>query len=173
MNGNSDVVEKAESELVIERVFDAPRELVWRAWTEAERLAQWWGPKGCEIEVKTLEFQPGGVFLYCMRLPDGNAMWGKFTYNEIEEPSRMSYISAFSDENGGTTRAPFFDGKWPLEVSNTLTLTEEIGQTTLTLRGNPINATEIEKQAFADAHSSMQQGFAGTMEQLTEFLAKG
>jgi len=61
-------------EFVITRTLDAPREVVFKAWTEAERLAQWWGPKGCAIEVGKLEVRPGGTFLYCMKMPNGSVV---------------------------------------------------------------------------------------------------
>lgn len=65
----------AAKEFTITRVFDASRDLIWRAWSEPERLAQWWGPKGCKIEIGKLEFRPGGIFHYSMRMPDGQTVW--------------------------------------------------------------------------------------------------
>src|ERR1022692_443042 len=102
-------------ELVITRIINAPRELVFKAFTESERLAQWWGPKGSEINVNKLELHPGGTFLYNMETPDGHVMWGKFVYREIIAPERIVFISSFSDENGNTIRAPFSE-VWPMEV---------------------------------------------------------
>jgi uncharacterized protein YndB with AHSA1/START domain len=64
----------AGKEFVIARSFDAPRELVFKAWTEPQRLAQWWGPKRCAIVVSKLELRPGGTFLYSMKMPNGLAM---------------------------------------------------------------------------------------------------
>jgi uncharacterized protein YndB with AHSA1/START domain len=64
--------------LVITRVFDAPRELVFKAWTEAERLAQWWEPKGCKITVNKFDLRPGGIFRYSMNMPNGKEIWGIF-----------------------------------------------------------------------------------------------
>src|SRR5580658_7655367 len=156
--------------LVITRVFDAPRSLVWRAWTEPEGLARWWGPKGFTMLKATLDLRPGGLFHCGMRSPDGQEMWGKFVCREIAAPERMVFVNSFSDETGGTTRAPFA-ATWPLEVLNTLTLAESGGRTTLTLRGAPVNATDEERATFAAARKSMQQGFAGTFEQLDAYLA--
>src|SRR5580704_13391744 len=73
----------AGDEFAITRVFDAPREQVWKAFTESERLMRWWGPKGFTMQVAKLDLRPGGVFHYCMRSPDGRDMWGKFVYREI------------------------------------------------------------------------------------------
>jgi uncharacterized protein YndB with AHSA1/START domain len=162
--------ESNPTEFVITREFNAPRELVFKAWTEAERLARWWGPKGCAIEVRALEVRPGGVFHYVMRLPNGQAMWGKFVYREVASPERMVFVSSFSDESGATTRSPYHES-WPLEVLNAMTLAERDGKTTLTLRGGPINSTEQERKVFQSFHESMQKGFGGTFDQLEEYLA--
>ena len=63
------------AEFSFTRVFDAPRDLVWKAFTESERLMQWWGPKGFTMLVAKLDLRPGGVFHYSMRSPDGRAMY--------------------------------------------------------------------------------------------------
>jgi uncharacterized protein YndB with AHSA1/START domain len=173
----SSKLETAEktTEFVITRVFDAPRDLVWKAWTEPEHLAEWWGPKGCTVRVVKLDVRPGGTFHYAMQFKPGHDMWGRFVYREIAAPSRLVYVSSFSDEKGGITRAPFsqLNDTWPLEVLNTLTLSERGGKTTITLRGAPINATEEERKMFASMFASMQQGFGGTFDKLAEYLARG
>jgi uncharacterized protein YndB with AHSA1/START domain len=98
-------------------------------------------------------------------------MWGKFVYREILRPERLVFVNSLSDANGHTVRAPC-SADWPLEILNTLTLAEHGGKTTLTLRGRPIHATEKERQTFRDAFKSVEQGFAGTFDQLAEYLAK-
>jgi uncharacterized protein YndB with AHSA1/START domain len=160
-----------ENELVITRIFDAPRELVFKVWTESEHLKHWWGPKGFTLGVSKLDFRPGGVFHYSMHSPDGHEMWGKFVYREIVAPEKIVFINSFSDAEGNTVRAPF-SPTWPLEILNNMTLAEHEGKTTLTLRGGPINATEDEHKTFTGMHEGMQQGFAGTFDQLAEYLAK-
>ena len=165
MNGTS------AQEFVITRELDAPRELVFKAWTEPERLEQWWGPKGCRLKVAQLELRPGGVILYSISFGQGPTMWGRFVYSEIEALERLVYVSSFSDEEGALTRAPF-SKTWPMEVFNTLTFTEQEGKTTLTLRSAPQNATEEERKTFVGMHQSLQQGFSGTFDQLADYLAK-
>ncbi|HEX8551717.1 MAG TPA: SRPBCC domain-containing protein [Abditibacteriaceae bacterium] len=160
-----------KTEFDISRTFDAPRELVWKAWSEAERLAQWWGPKGFEIQVVALDFRPEGVFHYGMKSPDGGTMWGKFVYHEIAPPERLVYVVSFADEDASIVRAPF-SSTFPLEVLNTLTLKESDGKTTLTLRGHPINATPEEEAFYLGMHDSMQQGFGGALDNLADYLAK-
>ena len=158
------------SELEIIRVFDAPRKLVFKVWTEAKHLAQWWGPKGSEIEVKKFEFRPGGMFHYGMSF-GGGKMWAKFVYREIVAPEKIVFASSFADEEGNSIRTSFID-PWPLEILNTVTFTERAGKTTLTIKGAPINATEEEYNKFEEMQQSMQQGFGGTFDQLAEYLQK-
>ena len=159
----------AEGEFVITRVFDAPRERVWKAWTQSERLARWWGPKGFAMEIAKLDLRPGGIFHYRMRSPDGRDMWGKFVYREIAAPERIVFVNCFSDERAGVTRHPM-SPTWPLQVLSTVTFAERDGKTTLTLRGVPINASQEERQTFAAGFASMRQGFAGTLDQLDQYL---
>lgn len=160
----------AQKQLIITRELNAPRGLVFKVWTEAEHLAHWWGPKGFTLVVSNLDFRPGGLFHYCMKSPDGFVMWGRFDYREIIAPEKIVFTNSFSDEAGNITRAPF-SAIWPLKILNTLVLTEQDGKTLLTLSGYPIDATEEECAAFEGMHANMQQGFAGTFEQLEAYLA--
>ena len=171
MNTNAAPQTAADQDFVISRTFDAPRDLVWKAWTERERLMQWFGPKGMTITDAKIDFRPGGLFHYCIRTPDGKDMWGKFVYREIVAPERIVLVSSFSDENGGITRHPW-SATWPLEMLTTTTLIEEAGKTKLTIRWAPLNATETERATFDAARAGMQQGWGGTLEQLTAYLAK-
>ena len=163
--------DKQANEFVIQRVFNAPRHLVWKAFAETDRLAQWWGPTGFKMNVNKLEFSPGGTFHYSMQSPDGFIMWAKFVYLQIIEPEKIVFILSFSDENGGITRAPM-SATWPLEVFNVLTLSEQNNKTILTLKGVPINATEKEIETFRNEFESMNKGFNGTFDQLEEYLSK-
>jgi uncharacterized protein YndB with AHSA1/START domain len=163
--------EQSEKLFVTRRVLAAPRALVWKAFSEADHLLKWWGPKGCTMLGGALDFRPGGRFHYGMRGPDGSEMWGRFVYEEIVEPERIVFVNSFSDPEGGLQRA-FFSSDWPLEVRNTLSLVEENGMTTLTLRGGPIRATEAERAFFDSMHESMDNGFKGTWDQLEAHLAE-
>jgi len=157
---------------VISWTFNAPRERVWKAWTERERLIQWFGPKGCgSLHTANLDLRPGGMFHYCMRSPDGKDMWGKFVYREIIAPGRIVLVNSFSDEKGGLTRHPMSPA-WPLEMLSKTTFTGHQGKTVLTLEWSPLNATEAERDTFDSAHAGMKQGWTGTMEQLADYLAK-
>lgn len=154
----------------VTRTFDAPRALVWKAWTEIEHLVQWWGPKGFKMYKAKLDLRSGGLFHYGLEMPDGAIMWGKFVFREVLPPERLVFVVSFSDEQGGTTRH-FMSADWPLEVLNTVTFTESNGKTTMALRADPINANDTERQTFLDGHKSMQGGFKGTFDQLEEYLA--
>lgn len=128
-----------EAAFEISREFNAPRELVFKAWTEAGRLAEWWGPKDFKIRVFKLDLRPRGIFHYSMTIPNGDEWWGRFVYREIVPPERLVFVNSFSGAEGGVTRAPF-SPTFPLEVLSTITFTEHDGRTTLTLRGVPLNA---------------------------------
>ena len=155
----------------ISRTFDAPRELLWKAWSERARLMEWFGPKGFKMPAAKMDFRPGGSFHYCMESLDGHEMWGKFVYREIIAPEKIVFVNSFSDEAGDITRHPL-SATWPLEMLSTFTLTEDNGRTTATVHWIPLNATEEERKTFDAAHEGMKQGWTGTFDQLAAYLAK-
>jgi uncharacterized protein YndB with AHSA1/START domain len=148
---------------------DAPCELMWKVWTESERLAQWFGPKGVKVIYSKNDLRPGGVYHYGMRTRDGSEIWGKWVYHEVVEPERLVFVNSFSDEKGGLTRH-LFSPEWPLEMLSTVSFVEHEGKTTLTIRWIPINATESERKTFDAAHEGMQNGWTGTLDQLAVYL---
>jgi uncharacterized protein YndB with AHSA1/START domain len=160
-----------DNELVITRSFNAPRDLVFKVWSEAEHLKNWWGPIGLKLSVAKLDFRPGGIFHYNMQSPDGIVMWGKFVYHDIVSPEKIEFVNSFSDAEGNIVRPPFSD-TFPLEIHNLLTFTEIEGKTMITLRGGPINVSEEELDFFKGMFESMKQGFGGTFDQLEDYLAK-
>jgi uncharacterized protein YndB with AHSA1/START domain len=162
----------SNQDFVITRIFDAPRDLVWKAFTDPQHMKQWWGPKGFTVIQSKMDLRPGGSYLYGMKAPDGSAMWGKFVYREVVPPERMVFINSFSDEAGGITRHPMAP-TWPLEMLSTFTFEEAPGgKTKLTIRWSPHNATDEERKTFDAGHDSMRQGWGGTLEKLTAYLAK-
>lgn len=160
-----------EKELVTTHTVQAPREQVFGAWTQAEHLQHWWGPKGFQLKIVQLELVPGGTFLYHIGAAQGPAMWGKFVYEQITAPQRLVYLSSFTDAAGHLVRAPF-STTWPLQVRNQLTLSEANGQTTFTLCSQPYQATKEEEQTFMAAADAIRQGLRGTFEQLDTYLAQ-
>ncbi|MBI3777741.1 MAG: SRPBCC domain-containing protein [Gammaproteobacteria bacterium] len=168
---NSSVAEPQTKEFVISRTFDAPRELMFRVWTDPEHMQRWWGPKGFKVIHSKMDLRPGGIYHYGMLSPNSQEMWGRFVFREIVKPERLVFISSFSDEKGNVTRHPMHLS-WPLEMLSKITFTEQAGKTTVTVRWAPLNATAEERKTFEDGFSSMQQGWGGTFEQLGEYLAK-
>ena len=160
-----------EPEFVLTRVFNAPLELVWKAWTEAERLKHWWGPKGFTMRTCTMDFRPGGKFHYCLVDPNGDEMWGRFAYKKIVPRERIVYINSFSDAAGGVARHHQHEA-WPLELWSTLTFAERDGKTTVTIRWAPYSATALERRTFVAGMGSMQYGWTGTLDQLAAYLAR-
>ena len=154
-------VESTDRSLVVTRIFDTPRELMWNTLTMPEHLEHWWGPKGFTSQVHQLDLRPGGTFLYSQKTPDGREMWCKWVYREIVAPERLVFVSSFTDEKGNLTRHPF----------EPKTFTEDRGRTTATVRMVPINATESEQQTFFAGVNFMEEGFAGTWDKLDKYLA--
>lgn len=161
-------IERAD--FVISRVFDAPRELVWKCFTDPEHMRRWWGPKGFTVLTSKMDLRPGGTYHYGLKAPDGALMWGKMVYREISPPERIVFINSFSDEAGGTARHPMAP-TWPLEMFSVFTF-EEIpdGKTKFTVRWSPHNPTEEERRTFDAGHDSMRQGWGGTLDQLQTYL---
>lgn len=149
--------------------FHFSRESLWRAWTDPEQLAKWFGPKGCTLSACSGDFRPGGVLHYCMRGPDGGELWGKWVFREVIPQERLVYVASFSDAQAGITRHPFA-ADWPLEVLSTMTFTGQDGVSTISMEATPINASAAEHQMFAAGAAGMENGWAGTLEQLDAFL---
>jgi len=154
----------------ITRQFKAPKEAVFNAFSQAEALAQWWGPVGMPLQVVHFEFKPKGRFHYKLE-GNGQVMWGLFVYGNIARPDLIEFVSSFSDEAGNICKSPF-PIDFPFEIFNQLTLVENAGLTTLTLQGHPINATPEQEATYYGMTDSMQQGFGGTFDQLETYLSK-
>lgn len=159
------------SAFVITRGFKVSRDRVWKAWSEPDQLKNWWGPKGCSIEIPHFEFRPGGFFHYAMKFTNAPTMWGRFNYREITAPERIVWLNSFSNDRCGIARAPFSE-ICPLEIQNSVTLAEHTGTTTVTLCAEPFGEVEKERKYFEELHQSLEQGYGGTFEQLANYLSK-
>src|SRR5579863_831639 len=165
-------IDAKTKDFVITREFDAPRELLWKCFTEPERMKEWFGPKGSTVISSKMDLRVGGTYHGAMRDPSGKVMWAKFVYREIAEPERLSWVHSFSDESGGLTRHPL-SPTWPLELITTVTFqAQPDNKTKVTLRWSPINATAEERATFDAAQSGMTQGWTGSFERLDAYLAK-
>lgn len=155
-----------ERELVITRVVDAPRDLVFKAWTEPARVMRWWGPKGFTCPVCKIDLRPGGSFLSCMRSPDGKDYWGKGVYLEIVEPERFVCTDSFADEDGNTVspREYGMSPDWPEEARIAVDFAEQGGKTTVTLRHWPLPP--------GAERDMCEQGWSESLDKLEEYLTK-
>src|SRR4051812_43463037 len=117
------------AKLLITREFNAPKKLVFNAFADADALAQWWGPPGVPITVVKFDFRTDGVFHYKADM-QGQTSFAKFVYKQIQKYDVIEFISSFSDENCGITRAPFSD-QFPLEIFNHIEFTEQGNKTTI------------------------------------------
>lgn len=124
--------------VLIERGFDAPRDLVFKAWTDPAHLARWFAPRGCTIRFATLEIRPGGRFHSCIHNPDFGECWCVGVYREIVAPERIVFTMATADAHGNlsTPVAVGHAADWPAETIVTVTFTEEGGKTKLVLHQN-------------------------------------
>lgn len=144
-------------EMVIERIFDVPRELVFKAWTDPKHVAKWWGPKGFTNPVCEVDARPGGTFLIQMTGPDGTAYPTRGVFHEVVPPERLVVTStAFEDA----------DGNPQLEVLNTVTFAERDGKTKLTLRAVVVKSTPELDPALA----GMNIGWSQSLDKLAESL---
>ena len=166
-----ELARRGGSEFVIRRAFDAPRDLVYRVWTERDHLAQWWGPKDVEIFACTNDLRVGGTMHYGMRMAGRGEVWGRWVYREIAPPERLVFLSSFSDPDGGLTRAPF-EGEWPAQLLSTITFDEQDGGTLVTVRWSPYDASDAERAKFDAERDSMHGGWTGTFENLAAYLPR-
>ena len=163
---DSSVTKSAERGLVITRVFDAPRELVWRAWTEPAHAMRWWGPKGFTAPVIKIDLRVGGKYLYCMRSPDGKDYWSTGVYREIVPMERLVMTDSFADADGNVVPASHYGmpGDWPRELLVTVTFEDDGGKTKMTLQHVGLPEGEMSEQAGA--------GWNESFDKLAEELAK-
>jgi uncharacterized protein YndB with AHSA1/START domain len=153
-------------EIAVSRIINAPRELVWRVWTEPELLKRWWGPKQYTSSAYKMDARLGGEYFGAMRGPDGKDIWAKGVYKEVAKPERLVMTDSFADPEGNTVRASYYgmSGDGALEMLVTLTLEDEEGKTKLT-----IVHSGIEGMSEADM-SNMRQGWNESLDKLDEFL---
>lgn len=164
----SAMVSRVENDrvLVLERVFDAPRDLVFQMFKEPEHLKRWWGPRGWEVPVCTVDFRPGGVWHYCMKCVDQNQgeffgmeSWGKGVYKEIVEPDKIVYTDFFADAEGNVNES------MP-STEITLEFIDLGGKTKLVNRAEYVSAEAL--KSVMDM--GMLQGITETWDRLEERL---
>ena len=145
--------------LVIERVFNAPVDRVWDAWTDPEKMKIWTGPKGFTAPVIKQDFRVGGKYLTCMQAPDGQRFWSTGVYKEIIEHEKIVATDSFADEDGNVVNPT--DIGMPADFPREMLLTvlfEALpdGNTKLTIRQEGMPAS-IAKDAHADWNGSLDK----------------
>jgi uncharacterized protein YndB with AHSA1/START domain len=136
--------------LTIERVFDAPVEMVWKAWTDPETIKKWWGPENFTAPEARIDFKVGGKYLLCMSgpMPDGSTMksWSAGTYKEIVPMKRIVVSDSFSDERGNVVPASHYGlpESFPMESKIIFSFEDLGGRTKMTLHYPSIEGIEGE-----------------------------
>jgi len=149
-------LEQDPRSIVGTRVFDAPRALVFSAWTDPKHLAQWWGPNGFTTTTHAFDFRPGGVWRFVMHGPDGRDYQNRITFDEIVPPERIAY------RHGGG------DDVEPVQFSQTVTFQDlGNGQTLLTWHGTFPSA---EERARVIREYGADKGLVQTMARLDEYV---
>jgi uncharacterized protein YndB with AHSA1/START domain len=145
--------------VVIERTFDAPRDLVWQAFTDPERVKQWWGPEGYHCPEATVDLRVGGVFRFAMRGSGGDTHWSGGVFREIVPPDRFVATLIFLDEHGKqlTAADPGMPEDWPDDALFSVTLADAPGgKTKLTMRQEGMPAEMVEG-ATAGSNSALDK----------------
>ncbi|MGE5250153.1 MAG: SRPBCC family protein [Bacteroidota bacterium] len=148
-------VKQAMRELTITRTFNAPPELVWRAWTDPEQLMRWWGPETFTSPMCRLDLREGGSYLYCMRSPDGKDYYSTGVFRKIDPPRQLVYTDSFADADGNVVPATYygFPEDFPRELLVTVTFEEQGGGTKMTLRhsGFPADQAVLAEQGWNES----------------------
>ena len=150
--------ETAVNELVINRIFDAPVNLVWKAWTNPEHMMRWWGPKAYTSPACKMDFRVGGKYHYCMRSLAGQDFWNTGVYKEIIPLKKIVWTDSFADEKGNKVPASHYGmDDFPGELIVTLLFEEQDGKTKMTLRHQGIPAGEMHDMTNAGWNESFDK----------------
>jgi uncharacterized protein YndB with AHSA1/START domain len=155
----SSVSSPDKRELVITRIFDAPRDLVFKVWTDPKHVAQWWGPKWFTNPVCELDVRPGGTIRIEMADPEGVRYPMRGVFREIVAPERLVFTTTALEDDQGNPQ---------LEGLTTVTFAEYAGKTKLTLHVTMVKA----EPGAAGALAGMEEGWNQSLDKLAEYLAK-
>lgn len=145
--------------ITITHIFDAPRELVWRAWTEPEFVMRWWGPRDYTSPACTIDLRVGGKNLFSMRSPEGKVFWSTGTYRELVPMEKIVMTDSFADEHGNVVSPTEygFAADFPPELLVTITFEEMNGKTKLTLTHEGLPEGEMSAQTQAGWEESFEK----------------
>jgi uncharacterized protein YndB with AHSA1/START domain len=158
---SSSKTQPAKRELVITRIFDAPRELVWQAWTDPKQIVKWWGPKNFTAPVAKIDLRVGGKYLYCMRSPEGQDYWSTGIYREVVPPERLVCTDSFADADGNVVSASHYGvgEDFPLEMQVTITFEDIDGKTKMTLKhvGLPESMSDMTSTGWNESFDKLAE----------------
>jgi uncharacterized protein YndB with AHSA1/START domain len=147
-----------ENVVVVNRIFNAPVELVWKAWTDPQHLMRWWGPKGFTSPACKIDFRVGGKYHFCMRSPEGQDLWSTGIYREIIPLKKLVWTDSFADEKGNVVPASHYGmGDLPLEFHVTLLFEEQGEKTKLTVHHKGLPAGEMTEMTQAGWNESLDK----------------
>lgn len=153
------------SELKITRDFDAPRELIWKAWTNPNIMKKWWGPKDFSCPYCEIDLRVGGTYLNCMRSPEGEDYWSTGEYIAITPMEKIVCTDSFADKNGNVVPASYYGMEgFPMEMQVTIALEKVNGKTRMTLEHKGIPEGEIIEQT--------REGWNQSFDKLVEALKR-
>lgn len=172
MTQSSSPSDKATGEITITREFAAPRELVWKAWTDPDLLARWQGPKSFTAPSIKIDLRVGGNYLYCMRSPEGQDFWSTGRFLEVVEFERIVCTDSFADSAGNVVPASHYgmEGDMPLELRVEVDFKESDGKTLLTLRHLGMPAGSDRDLAVQGWNESLDK-LAGVVKQVKKMAA--
>jgi uncharacterized protein YndB with AHSA1/START domain len=145
-------------EIIFTRLFDAPRELVWEAWTDPQQVVQWWGPRGFTTTTHEMDVRPGGVWRFIMHGPDGTDYPNKIVYPEVVPSERLAYTHGSDDGDDESGR-----------FQMTVTFADQGGKTRLTMRA--LFASAEERDRVVKEYGAIEGG-EQTLDRLAEHLAR-
>lgn len=159
---SNDAAQQGEHVLMMTRMFDAPRELVWRAWTQPEHVAKWWGPRGFSTRVEELDLRTGGAWRYVMIGPDGNEYPSQGVFREVSPPNRIVSTDEFGEDF-----TPPADMELPSGIVMTVLFDEVDGGTRVTL--HIAHATAEDRRRHEEM--GVVPGWNSSLDCLAEYLA--
>eukprot|EP00834_Sanchytrium_tribonematis_P007400 NODE_662_length_4925_cov_0.478243.p4 type:complete len:168 gc:universal NODE_662_length_4925_cov_0.478243:2954-2451(-) len=161
---------KEMPKLEITREYTAPRDLLFKCWTEIDRMAKWLAPSGSKVEYKRVEIRPGGTTHYSMVKGNNPKMWGKVEYREISAPEKLVYLQSFADENENVVAHPMAPA-WPKRMLITIYFTQLQERSKMEFNYEPFEANESEITAFEKTVENVKQGWNMTFDHLDDYLS--
>jgi len=160
------------AELVLSRTIDAPRDVLFKVWTQAEHFAQWFGPRDVDLPFCKIDPRPGGTLHFCHRLRDGTEVWVKGAYREVVAPERLVFSSGFVDADGRAAPHPMFPDL-PLDatVLTTVTFADLGGKTKLTIRQALLPPEAAANDIVRREREAARAGWGETLDRLGDYVS--